>query len=71
MPEDARKEILLSLWRDQAKMYGIDPMMVRIEKEEILGRKPNEELEVLQTKIRKLIVSPTNRKEKEDPQIIY
>lgn len=49
MPEDVRKEMLLSLWRDQAKMYGIDPMKVRIEKENILGRQPNadEELEVL------------------------
>lgn len=73
MPEDVRKEMLLSLWRDQAKMYGIDPMRVRLEKEKILGRQPNpdEELEVIKTEIKKLIISPMDKKREEaDPQIV-
>lgn len=32
------KELLLRMWREQAKMYGIDPMKVRIERQRELGR---------------------------------
>jgi len=32
-PERDKKEMLLEMWREQAKMYGIDPMKVKIEEE--------------------------------------
>lgn len=31
--EQDRKEILLEMWREQAKLYGIDPMKIKIEKQ--------------------------------------
>lgn len=65
MPEDVRKEMLLLLWRDQAKMFGIDPMKIKIEKEKVLGRKPNteEEIEAIQMEIKKIVISPMKQKE--------
>jgi hypothetical protein len=47
-----KKEMLLEMWREQAKMYGIDPLKVRIEKvqggEEL---NPDDEIKLLQTEI--------------------
>jgi hypothetical protein len=34
-----KKEILLEIWREQAKLYGIDPMKVKIEKQREDGSK--------------------------------
>jgi hypothetical protein len=31
--EQDRKQLLLEMWREQAKLYGIDPMKVKIEKQ--------------------------------------
>ena len=31
--EQDKKEILLEMWKDQAKLYGIDPMKIKIEKQ--------------------------------------
>lgn len=33
-----RKEILLEMWREQAKLYGIDPMKIKIEKQRDGGK---------------------------------
>lgn len=33
MSQQNKKEILLEMWREQAKMYGIDPMKLKIEKQ--------------------------------------
>jgi site-specific recombinase XerD len=65
MSEEAKKEMLLSLWREQAKLYGIDPLRVRIEKTKELGRKltPDEEIIAIQSEIRKLITHPVMLKE--------
>ena len=51
--ERDKKEMLLEMWREQAKMYGIDPMRVRIEKERELGEElsVDDELELLTTEI--------------------
>jgi len=56
LPERDKKEMLLEMWREQAKMYGIDPMKVKIEKERELGKElsVDEELEVLTNEIKKL-----------------
>ena len=55
-PERDKKEMLLEMWREQAKMYGIDPMKVRIEKEKQLGKELSidEEQELLTIEIKKL-----------------
>ena len=37
--EQDRKQLLLEMWREQAKLYGIDPMKVRIEKQREDGSK--------------------------------
>ena len=57
-PERDKKEMLLEMWRQQAQMYGIDPMKVRIEKERELGKElsMDEEQELLTTEIRKLTI---------------
>jgi hypothetical protein len=31
--EQDRKQLLLEMWREQAKLYGIDPMKIKIEKQ--------------------------------------
>lgn len=51
-----KKELLLEMWREQAKMYGIDPMRVRIEKQKELGRDPSldEEEETLKVEIKRM-----------------
>jgi len=57
-PERDKKEMLLEMWRQQAQMYGIDPLKVRIEKERELGKELSfdEEQELLTTEIRKLTI---------------
>jgi hypothetical protein len=50
-----KKEMLLEMWRDQARLYGIDPMKVKIEKQRALRRELtlDEESECLMHEIRK------------------
>jgi hypothetical protein len=31
--EQDRKQLLLEMWREQAKLYGIDPMKIKIERQ--------------------------------------
>jgi len=66
-PIKDRKEMLLEMWRDQAKLYGIDPMKVKIEKQKEWGRELNldEEKEAIQEEIKKLQISPKKLKEDE------
>ena len=47
------------MWREQAKMYGIDPLKVRIEKEKELEREltQEEEEELLKVEIKKITMS--------------
>jgi site-specific recombinase XerC len=52
MSEEAKKEMLLSVWRDQARMYGVDPLKVRIERENLTAE---EEVSVIQAEIKKFI----------------
>jgi hypothetical protein len=55
-PERDKKEILLEMWREQAKMYGIDPMKVRVEREKEVGKELTleEEEELLKVEIKKV-----------------
>lgn len=57
-PERDKKEMLLEMWRQQAQMYGIDPMKVRIEKERELGKELSldEEQKLLTAEIRRLTI---------------
>jgi len=61
-PEKDKKEMLLEMWREQAKMYGIDPMKVKIEKEKQLGKELTlqEEQELLTNEIKKLAMPQLN-----------
>ena len=34
--EKSKKELFLEMWREQAKLYGIDPMKIKIEKQRII-----------------------------------
>ena len=34
--EKSKKELFLEMWREQAKLYGIDPMKIRIERQRII-----------------------------------
>jgi hypothetical protein len=64
--ETDKKEMLLEMWRQQASLYGIDPMKVRIEKEKELGKglSVDEELELMTIEIKKIAVPQRNNKEK-------
>jgi len=53
-PEKERREMLLEMWREQAKMYGIDPMKVKIEKMDL-----DAEIKAIQREIKKKIDSLT------------
>jgi hypothetical protein len=55
-PERDKKEMLLEMWKAQAKMYGIDPIKVKIEKEKELGEELSldKELELLTTEIKQI-----------------
>jgi len=57
-PERDKKEMLLEMWRQQAQMYGIDPMKVKIEKERELGKELSldEEQKLLTTEIKRLTI---------------
>lgn len=61
-----KKEVLLEMWREQAKMYGIDPMKVRIEKERELGKELSldEEQKLLTTEIKRLTMPQLNNNDK-------
>jgi hypothetical protein len=50
------KAMLLEMWRDQAKAYGIDPMRIKIERQKELGRTitSDEESQILQREVKKL-----------------
>ena len=50
------------MWRQQASMYGIDPMKVKIEKEKELGKglSIDEELELMTTEIKKVTMPQLN-----------
>jgi hypothetical protein len=52
LSENGKKEMLLSMWRDQAKMYGIDPLKVRIERENL---SVDEEVGAIQADIKRFI----------------
>ena len=47
--------MLLEMWREQAKLYGIDPMKIRIEKQRELGKElsVDEEKQIIQQEIMK------------------
>lgn len=66
MPEmdQMKRELLLTMWRDQAKMFGVDPMKVRIEKGKELT--PEEEIEALQGEIKRLRLAPMKLREGTD-----
>ncbi len=53
--ETDKKEMLLEMWREQAELYGIDPMKVKIEKERELKKELTieEEEEFLKIEIKK------------------
>ena len=55
-----KKEMLLEMWREQARLYGIDPLKVKIEKQKELSRElaQDEEKEALRSEIAKLAIHP-------------
>lgn len=50
MQEQDRKQLLLEMWREQAKLYGIDPMKIKIEKQREGGKTLNADDEMLAIK---------------------
>ncbi len=60
VPERDRKELLLEMFREQAKIYGIDPMRVKIEKQKQLGRNLtiDEEMGALQVELMEVAGRP-------------
>jgi len=65
-PESDKKEMLLEMWREQAKLYGIDPMKIRIEKEKEVGKElsVDEEQELLKVEIKKVTMPQSNNNNK-------
>jgi len=61
----SKEEMALEAMRRVAETFGIDPLKVRIEKQRELGREPEfgEEIEALQTEIRRLRLSPARFRE--------
>jgi len=55
-----KKEMLLEMWREQARLYGIDPLKVKIEKQRELSRElgQDEEKEAIRSEIAKLAIHP-------------
>ena len=55
-----KKEMLLEMWREQARLYGIDPLKVKIEKQRELRRElgQDEEKEAIRSEIAKFTVHP-------------
>ena len=55
-----KKEMLLEMWRDQARLYGIDPLKIEIEKQRGLSRElgQDEEKEAIRSEIAKLAIHP-------------
>lgn len=66
MPEmdQMKKELLLTMWRDQAKMFGIDPMNIRIERGKEL--EAEEEIEAIQNEIKRLRMTQKTYREESD-----
>ena len=63
--EKSKKEILLEIWKEQAKLYGIDPMKIKIEKQRttsqvlsVISKKSNDddnEIDAIKTAIQDMI----------------
>lgn len=55
-PDKDKREMLLDMWREQAKLYGIDPVKVKIEKAKELNKNLSleEEGEMLKVEIKKM-----------------
>jgi integrase/ketosteroid isomerase-like protein len=62
--EDMKRDLLLTMWRDQAKMFGIDPMKIRIERGKEL--EAEEEIEAIQNEIKRLRMTPKTYREESD-----
>jgi integrase len=58
--DDIKKELLLSVMREQAKIFGIDPVRLRIERSKEIRREitPDEEVEAIRDGIIKLRTEP-------------
>ena len=57
-----KKEMLLDMWREQAKLYGIDPVKIKIEKQrtnqvvDVISKTSNDnEIDVIKTAIQNMI----------------
>lgn len=55
-----KNEMLLEMWREQARLYGIDPLKVKTEKQRELSRElaQDEEKEAIRSEIAKLAINP-------------
>ena len=61
--EKSKKELFLEMWREQAKLYGIDPMKIKIEKQRRTSQVPNDisntsndnEIDTIKTAIQNMI----------------
>lgn len=60
--EKGKKELFLEMWREQAKLYGIDPMKIKIEKQRIakipnvISKTPTDsEIDAIKTTIQNMI----------------
>jgi len=55
-----KKEMLLEMWREQARLYGIDPLKIKIERQRTVGRElgQDEEKDAIRSEIAKLAVHP-------------
>jgi integrase len=56
-----KKEMLLEMWKQQAKLYGINPTKIKIEQQKKTGEEltPEEEQELLMTEIKKITMPQT------------
>ena len=81
--EQDKKEILLEMWKEQAKIYGIDPMKIKIEKQrmtqesDVIPRTSNcNEVDVIKTAIQDMIrknrdESSQHTDQKYESKIVY
>jgi len=70
-PEKDKKEMLLEMWREQAKMYGIDPMKVKIEKKGDRALDLDAEMKAIQLEIKKQIDSFKIQRERDSNDNSY
>jgi hypothetical protein len=72
-PVQDKKDMLLEMWRQQAKLYGIDPMKIRIEKQRETGEELSGEgeQELLMAEIKKITMPQSDNEKPYSSKVVH